>query len=159
MQVGGDGGPPYWEVLLDGVTQVGAVWRRLAYYLVERLTSSLPGLCLHAHESSNGQGNWQSQSIVDSDASHHWSKNHVAGEPGEGSMSNKLSGQLLQLPVVQLLHSEDLVVGQVIVVDVGEPIPVLRRRNSANLLVSSVEVLVKCVRVWIEFLLHGHDEQ
>ena len=45
--------------------------------------------------------------------------------------------------MVELLHPEDLVVSQVVIIDVGEPVPVLSSGDSAYFLVRSVEVLVK----------------
>ena len=61
--------------------------------------------------------------------------------------------------MVKLLHPEDLVVGQVVVIDVGEPVPVLSCGNSAYFLVRSVEVLVKGTRLRVQFLLHRHNEE
>ena len=61
--------------------------------------------------------------------------------------------------MIELLHPEDLIVRQVVVVEVGEPVPVLSSGDSTYFLVGPVEVLVKGVRVGVEFLLHRHDQE
>ena len=61
--------------------------------------------------------------------------------------------------MVELFHPEHLVVSEVVVINVSEPVPVLRRRNLAHFLVLLIEELVQTVRARIQFFLHRHDQQ
>ena len=159
VQVSGDVGPPNGEMLPDHIPQVRSVGRRLSHQILEDLARSLPSGRLNAEERGQRQANRQSHGHVDRWSADLWAHDEVRGTPSNRGVRHELPRELLQLPGIELLHSQDFIVGQVVIIDVREPVPILRGRYLCNFLVSSVEVLVESVRRWVEFLLHGHEEE
>ena len=103
-------GPPNWEVLSHRFTEVGAVRGWLTHKVVEGLVWSVPSRGLHTKESADGEGHWESEHPAMSSTLDDWTHEWEAHKPADSGVRNELSRELLQLPVVKLLHPEDLII-------------------------------------------------
>ena len=101
--------------------------RGLTDELVEHSVAALPGGGLHAEEGGESESERQSEHPADVRALHDGTGERIANEPADERVRGELTGQLLQLLMVEGLHLEHLIVGKVIVINVRNPVPVLRR--------------------------------
>lgn len=127
MQVGGDLVPPNGEVLSNHVSQVRAVRRWLGHQVLEDLAWSLPGSGLHTKIGADAEGHGQSHGEVKRRTPKMVAHHHIGGTPSKGRVDHELARELLQLPGIKLLHSQDFVVRQIVIINVREPVPVLSR--------------------------------
>jgi hypothetical protein len=107
---GRDVTPPDWEMLFHRFTNVRAMGCWLTNDVVECLVGSLPGRGLHTKEGGNGQSNWESEEPAMSGTFDNWAHKWEAESPSNQCVSDELSRKLLHLPIVKLLHPEDLII-------------------------------------------------
>ena len=138
VQVGGHRSPPDGEMLLHRAAEIRTMRRRLCHEFVEGLVRSLPGGCLHAEEGGERERERHSHVPADGRALDDWTSQKEGQAPADHRVSNKLAGEFLQLPVVEGLHLEHLVVSQIVVVDISQPVPVLSGANLRDVLVTPV---------------------
>ena len=138
VKIGWHWTPPDWEVLGKTFSDVWTVWGWLTNKLVESLAWSFPCRCLNTQESSESNCYWESQKPTVSCTLNYWSHEREAKHPSCHCVSHKLSWELLKLPIVKLLHSEDFIICKIIIIKVCKPIPVLSDRNLWHGFISSI---------------------
>ena len=138
VKVGRYWAPPNWEMLSETFTDVWSVRGWLTNKLMESFAWSFPCRCLHSQESCEGNGHWKSQKPTVSCTFNDWSHKWEAKHPSCHSVSHKLTREFLKLPVVKLLHSKDFIIGEIIIIKICKPIPVLSDRNFRHGLISSI---------------------
>ena len=87
--------------------------------LVESLVWSLPVRSLHTEEGCEGDSYGESQHPAVGCALDDGAHKREARQPTDAEVGDKLSGELLELPAVELLHLDDLVVSEVIIVNIS----------------------------------------
>ena len=87
--------------------------------LVESLVWSLPVRSLHTEEGCKGDSYGESQHPAVGCALYDRTHEREAGQPADAEVGDELSGELLELPAVELLHLDDLVVSEVIIVNIS----------------------------------------
>ena len=103
------------EVLLQGTTDVGAVWCWLTDKFVVGLVGSLPVCWLHAEESSERECSWETENKILSLSAKDRAHERVSEKPTDGRVANKLTGKLLQLRSIKLLHLYDFPLRQIVI--------------------------------------------
>ena len=93
--------------------------------LMEGSAWPLPGSGLHPKEGADGKGDRKTLCPANRWTSDKWSHEQISEAPCCRRMDDPLSRELLQLPMIQLFHPEHLVVRQVVIIDIREPVPVL----------------------------------
>ena len=93
--------------------------------LMEGGAWSFPGSGLHSKEGGDGKRDRKTLCPANRWPSDEWSHEQIGQAPCSNRMSHELSRELLQLPMIQLFHPEHLVVRQVVIIDIREPVPVL----------------------------------
>lgn len=118
----------------------------LRHGFVEALARSLPVSSLHPQESGCSHHYGELVDPPVGSGSQYGPAEWVGKQPAGNNVSGELATQLLQLPVVELLHLEHLPFGQVVIlyksryknidgdyIYVGEPVPVLVGGEGAEL--------------------------
>ena len=103
------------EVLFQRTTDVGTVGSWLTNKFVVGLIGSLPVRGLHAEESGESESSGETKNKILSLSAKDWAHKRVGEEPPDGRMTNKLSGELLQLDSVKLLHLYDFPLRQIVI--------------------------------------------
>ena len=146
--------PPDGEVLTEGAAEVATMRRGLRHNLRERLARPLPVGALDGEEAGESEGSGQTQNEVLGLSTKNGTQERVGEEPARSQLNCTLGGKLLQLVSVELLHLDDLPFAEVIIIDVGEPVPVLARAERA---IRQVSRGTAHKPGFVQRALHGHD--
>ena len=126
----------------------------LRHDLCEGLAGPLPVSTLNSEEASEGKSSREAKDKVlglgAEDRAHEW----VCESPTSSKLDSTLGGEFLKLVAIKLLHLDDFPFTEVIIIDVGEPVPVLAGAERAVVLMGGSATQEPGA---VKGALHRHD--
>ena len=112
--------PPDREVLFHRASQVGAVWRGLSHDLVEDFVVDRDVLELLLQKETDEDGHRESENHVVRGRFDTWTHHVTRSKPAETRRHEEFIDQNLRLMPVEMLHLDDFILRQVVILKACE---------------------------------------